>query len=173
MATEQIMEMFASMIEENKEQKKQINNLLEVMSKVPGVGAPVEVRVEQAPPNAVIVRSDKIQRMALGLRKWHRVKDFKHGKGSNIREYIKRFEAEISSLKTMVGINDALSKEEYIPLFRDKLDYNVLRRVEQVFKSDPNNIQTWADISVADLHKLMVNEFGEKLTDVSNVLETC
>ncbi len=39
MDTEQLMEMFASMMEENKEQKKQINNLLEVMSKVPGVGA--------------------------------------------------------------------------------------------------------------------------------------
>ncbi len=67
MATEQLMEMFASMMEENKEQKKQINNLLDVMSKVPGVGAPVQVRVEQAQPNAALVRSDKIQRMALGL----------------------------------------------------------------------------------------------------------
>ena len=47
------------------------------------------VRVQAPALDLVVARSDKIQRMALGLRKSHRVKDFKHAKDSNIREYIK------------------------------------------------------------------------------------
>ena len=38
----QLQEMFASMMKENKEQKKQINNLLDVMSKVPKVGSSIK-----------------------------------------------------------------------------------------------------------------------------------
>ena len=70
----------------------------------------------------------------------------------------------------MVGIANDLSREEYVPLFRASLDFNVLKRVEQVFKMDPNNLKTWGTITIEALHKLMIDEFGIKYTDVANVL---
>ena len=71
----------------------------------------------------------------------------------------------------MVGINDDLTQAEYVPLFRAALDFNVLERVEQVFVQDATNVKTWEAISIDDLHKLMVSEFGVKYTDVANVLQ--
>ena len=85
-------------------------------------------------PDNAVIRADKLQRVALGLRKSNRVKEFKHNKDSNVRVYIKKFDEEVRALKVMVGIDNDLSNEEYIPLFRSNLDFNVLKRVEQVFK---------------------------------------
>ena len=85
--------------------------------------------------------------------------------------FIKKFGEEIKSLKQMVGIADALSKEEYVPIFRASLDFTVIERVEQVFKKDVQNVKTWENIAIIDLHKLMKDEFGVKHTDVANVLK--
>ena len=79
----------------------------------------------------------------MGLRKSNRIKDFKHTKDSNVRTYLKRFDEELKSLKSMVGITDDLTREEYVPLFRASLDFNVLKRVEQVFVADSVNVKTW------------------------------
>ena len=43
--------------------------------------------------------------------------------------------------------------------------------MEQVFKKDANNVKTWNNIAINDLHKLMKDEFGVKHTDVANVLK--
>ena len=70
----------------------------------------------------------------------------------------------------MVGIDNDLTKEEYVPLFRSSLDFNVLQHVEQVFKADANNLKTWDTITIEALHKLMIEEFGIKYMDVANIL---
>ena len=70
----------------------------------------------------------------------------------------------------MVSIDNVLTKEEYVPLFRSSLEFNVLKRVEQVFKVDPLNLKTWDTITIDDLRKLMIDEFGVRYTDVANVL---
>ena len=70
----------------------------------------------------------------------------------------------------MVGIDNDLTKDEYVPLFRSSLDLYVLKRVEQVFKVDPLNLKTWETITIEVLHKLMIDEFGVKYTDVANLL---
>ena len=70
----------------------------------------------------------------------------------------------------MVGIDDDLNRDEYVPLFRDKMEYYVLKRIEQAFKANPGAAYTWGTISIENLHKVMVSEFGKRLTDVSNVL---
>ncbi|CAL4067179.1 unnamed protein product, partial [Meganyctiphanes norvegica] len=90
---------------------------------------------------------------------------------SDIRVFIKKFEGELETLKPMVGIADNLTDVEYIPIFRALLSFSVLERVEQVFKKDIGNIKTWGSITIKDLHKLMVEEFGVKHTDVANVLK--
>ena len=107
----------------------------------------------------------------MAIRKKNRLKEFKHTKDSNIRTYIKKFEEELKSLKVMVGIADNLTRDEYIPLLRASLDYNVLKRLEQVFKADQGNIITWEAVEIADLHKLLIKEFGIRYTDVANVLQ--
>ena len=82
---------------------------------MPGVAGPINVAVNQAAPDGAVIRADKLQHIAIGLRKSNRIKYFKHHKDSNVRMYIKKFDEEIRSLKTMVGIDNDLSKEEYVP----------------------------------------------------------
>ena len=137
---------------------------------MPQVGGPINVAVNHPAPDNGVIRADKLQRVALGLRKSNRVKVFNHNKDSNIRLYIKKFDDEVRSLKTMVGIDNDLIDREYVPLLRSNLDFHVLKRVEQVFKADPQAIQTWDQITIAQLHALLIEEFGEKQTDIANVL---
>ena len=40
-----------------------------------------------------------------------------------------------------------------------------------MFVQNPNCIKTWENISVEDLHKLLIEEFGVKITDVASVLK--
>ena len=92
MSAEDLKEILAGMAEQNRTmaerneaQQQQITGLLTAMSKMPGLAAPIEVEVQPAQANPVLVRADKVQRIALGLRKSHKVKDFKHDKNANIR----------------------------------------------------------------------------------------
>ena len=153
------------------QQQDQITSLIDVIKNMPGVSAPVAVTVQPAQVEADVVRAEKVQKLAMCMRKSNRIKVFRHTNDSDIRKYIKKFDEELKSLKPMVGINNDLTRAEYVPLFRAALDFNVLERVEQVFVQDANNIKTWAAISIDDLHKLMVSEFGVKYTDVANVLQ--
>ena len=175
--SEKLEEILAKMAEKSEQQQTQIiqqqtqiTSLLTAIQGMPGINDPIRVTVQPAAQDVAAVRADKVQRLAIGLRKSNKVKDFKHTKDSNIRTYIKRFDEELKSLKSMVGIANDLTKEEYVPLFRASLDFNVLKRVEQVFKVDPNNLKTWDTITIEALHKLMIDEFGIKYTDVANVL---
>ena len=104
----------------------QIADLIAAMQQLPQVGGPINVAVNHPAPDNAVVRADKLQRVALGLRKSNRVKEFKHNKDSNIRLYIKKFDEEVRALKTMVGIDDDLSDLEYVPLLRFSLDFHVL-----------------------------------------------
>ena len=157
--------------EEVKELMTTIASLVETIKVMPGVSAPVAVTVQTPAPDADVVRAEKVQKLAMCMRKSNRIKVFKHTSDSDIRKYIKKFDEELRALKPMVGINNALSQAEYVPLFRSSLDFCVLERVEQAFVQDPNAIKTWAAISKEDLHKVMIEEFGVKETDVANVLQ--
>ena len=107
----------------------------------------------------------------MSMCKSNRVKVFKASGDSDIQIFIKRFGEELITLKQMVGINDELTKQEYVPIFRASLEFSVIERVDQVFKKDPNNPKDWDTIEIGDLHKLMKEEFGAKHTDVANVLK--
>ena len=97
------------------QQQTQITSLLTAIQGMPGINDPIRVTVQPAAQADAAVRADKVQRLAIGLRKSNRVKDFKHTKDSNIRTYIKKFDEEIKSLKSMVGIANDLSRDEYVP----------------------------------------------------------
>ena len=125
---EKLAEFLAKMAEKSEQQQTQITSLLQAIQGMPGINNPINVTVQPAAQDLAAVRADKVQRLAIGLRKSNRVKDFKHNKDSNIRTYIKKFDEEIKSLKSMVGIADNLSRDEYVPLFRASLDFNVLKK---------------------------------------------
>ena len=167
MSGEEIKELVETVVQ----QQNQITSLIDVITNMPGVSAPVAVTVQPAQVAADVVRAEKVQKLAMCMRKSNRIKVFRHTNDSDIRKYIKKFNEELQSLKSMVGINDVLTQVEYVPLFRAALDFNVIARVEQVFVQDAQNVKTWGNISIDDLHKLMVSEFGIKYTDVANVLQ--
>ena len=107
-----------ALVEQNKAQQDQIAGLVDAIKQMPGIAAPIQVAVAAAAADPVAIRADKIQRIVLGLRKSNRIKDFKHHKDSNIRLWIKKFEEEIKSIKTMIGIDAELTRDKYVPIFR-------------------------------------------------------
>ena len=140
------------------QQQNQISDLVNALQAIPGVRNPLQVQVQAPNIDANVQRADNVQKISLNLRKSTRVKIYKGD--SDIHIYLRKFGEEVKTLKQMVGIANDLSRDEYVPIFRASLDFHVIERVEQVFKKDPQAIKTWENISIADLHQLMKNEFG-------------
>ena len=145
----QLMDTVVKQRDQMTEQSGQIAQLIDVMKAMPGVAAPVEVEVRPAPVQAEVLRAEKVQKLSLHLHKGSRVKLFKAD--TDVLLYLKKYGEEITSLKQMVGIADALSRDEYVPIFRSMLDFPVIERLEQVFKQGANNY-TWENISMDNLH---------------------
>ena len=112
------------MVETVKLQQEQIASLIESIKAMPGVANPVAVNVHPAPPDVAVVRADKVQRLALCMRKSNRIKLFKFD--SDIQIFIKKFGEELNTLKQMVGIDNDLTKDEYVTIFRASLDISVI-----------------------------------------------
>ena len=88
-------------------------------------------------PDAVAARAEKVAKLGAALRKSTKIKDFKEG-DITIKEWLRRWEHEVESLKKLCGIADMLSREEGIGIFKDRLDYTVIKRLETLFASkDP------------------------------------
>merc|ERR1712030_87238 len=62
-------------------------------------------QVLAARPDAAALRADKIAKLGAALRKSTKIKDFKEGE-SSIKEWLRRWEHEVESLKKMCGIPD-------------------------------------------------------------------
>ena len=164
-------ELLTKMAERNEQQQNQIAGLIETIKHMPGIQNPVSVQVQAAEINPAVVRAEKVQRLSTNVRKSNRLKLFKSCKDSDVRLFIKKFKGENDTLKQEVGIANDLSRDEYVPIFRACLDFTVIERLEQVFKTNPADIKTWANITIKDLDKFMIEEFGVKHTDVANVLK--
>merc|ERR1712030_214222 len=76
-------------------------------------------QVLAARPDAAVLRADKIAKLGTTLRKSTKIKDFKEGDCS-IKEWLRRWEHEVESLKKMCGIADLLSREEGVGIFKDR-----------------------------------------------------
>ena len=98
-----------------------------------GNGNQNAVNVQPASDEAI--RAEKIQKINFNLRKSNRLKIFKVSADTDIKLFIKKFEEELFNMKVMVGLNEVLSKQEYVPIFRSCLDYPVVERVSQVIES--------------------------------------
>ena len=143
-----------TLVEQNNKLTEQVTALCQTLA----AKGPVEVQVQPAQRNAADVRAERVQQLALNLRKSTRVKVYKPEADVNV--YLRKFAEEIKTLKHIAGIDDDLLRGEYVPIFKSNLDFVVIERLEQAFLRDPMNPITWADVTIANLHKLMKAEFG-------------
>ena len=137
--SEQLNELLTRMVSKSEDQQaqilhqqNQITSLIQALQQMPGVQRAVQVTVNPAAVAAETIRAEKVQKLALNMRKSNRFKTFKVHTDSDVKLFIKKFDEELKSLKLMVGIDDELTKEEYIPIFRASLDFPVIECVEQV-----------------------------------------
>ena len=119
-------------------------------------------------PDAAAIRAEKISKLGAALRKSTKINDFKEG-DMPIKEWLRRLNFEVASLRALQGLPDDLTREEGIGLFKDKLDFTVVKRVELVFAArDP--VVTWADVEWDVLSDILKEEFGPKVSQVGQVL---
>ena len=107
---------------------------------------------------AVVARADKVSKLGIALRKSYKVKEFKDTNEGSVKEWLTRFDQEITTLKKMCGINDDLARGEIVELFKDKLEYAVVKRLDTAFtaKEAP---WTWDQVTYNDLKSIMKNEY--------------
>ena len=75
----------------------------------------------------------------------------------------------MASLKKICGINDALTRDEGIEIFRDRLDYSVVKRLDSAFAAkDP--VWTWEEVTWEQLKTILKEEYGPKVAQVGEVL---
>ena len=96
---------------------------------------PVNVQYNHPEPADAVIRAEKVQKINFNLRKSSRLKPFKVSADTDVKLFLKKFKEELKNMKAMVGMNDELVKEEYVPIFRSCLDYPIVERVGQVLTS--------------------------------------
>ena len=119
-------------------------------------------------PDVAAVRAEKVAKLGAALRKSLKLKDFKEGE-MPIKEWLRRWNHEVASQKKMCGILDDLTRNEGIDIFKDRLDFTVVKRLDLSFAGrDP--VVTWADVTWEGLSTILKEEFGPKLSQVGEVL---
>ena len=121
---EQLTELITRLLASNAEDKVAANDRQEALL--------AQVAAARA-PNAALVRAEKLSKLGTALRKSTKVKEYKEDEDCSIKEWIRRFEHEVEALKKICGIAGALEREEGIELFKDRLDYTVIKRLDTAF----------------------------------------
>ena len=96
----------------------------------PGADARAAVEAAEAVEAACLVaRAEKFNKLAYALRKSYKVKEYKDARGETIKERLTKFDQEVGTLKRYSGIPEDLTRAEWVELFREKLDHQVLNRL--------------------------------------------
>ena len=108
---------------------------------------------------AAAARADKLSKLGVSLRKSYKVKEFKDTTETSVKEWLTKFDQEILTLKKMNGIVGDLTREEIVELFKDRLEYQVVKRLDTAFAAkDP--VWTWAAVTYDELKTIMREEYG-------------
>ena len=119
-------------------------------------------------PNAAAIRSEKVAKLGAALRKSQKLKDFKEG-DMPVKEWLRRWNHEVESQRKMCGLPDDLTRDEGIDIFKDRLDFTVVKRLDLTFAGrDP--VVTWANVTWQGLTDILKEEFGPKVSQVGEVL---
>ena len=161
----EITELLAQLIQDNKEQKEKA---VELETRLAKEREDAEVTLKAPDVDQNVVRSDKIQKLNLNMRRSQRVKPYKVSGDIDIKLFLKKFDEELINIKALVGLaGENLEKDEWVPIFRSCLEFPVVERVEQILTSQAKK---WEDMTEDLLVKLMKEEFGEKQTEVAKVI---
>ena len=115
-------ERFAEQQSQIAEQQSHIAELLKSIKEPP----PVTVEYRQPGPADEVIRAEKVQKINFNIRKSNRLKPFRVSADSDIKLFLKIFDEELQNMKSMVGLNWVLTKEEYVPIFRACLDFPIV-----------------------------------------------
>ena len=112
---------------------------------------------------AAAARAEKILKIQINLRKSNKVKEYKESAESNVKEWLTKFDTELNALKRMAGVVGDLQRKEIIDLFKDHLEYQVVKRLDTAFaaKEPP---WVWADVTYDQLKAIMKEEYASKIT---------
>ena len=172
---EELKELVAKQSRESVAAQKRVDDLIAELARVrlagpgPAVHPPPavnpEVAAEAAAAAVAAARAEKVSKLGIALRKSYKVKEFKDTNEGSVKEWLTRFDQEISSLKKMCGIADDLIRDEIVELFKDKLEYAVVKRLDTAFaaKDAP---WTWEEVTYDDLKTIMKEEYGSKIAEV-------
>ena len=133
-------------------QNTRIEQLLEAIKNPP-----------QVDPDAV--RKEQVLKITQNFNKSKRLKPYKVT--HDVKLFMKMFDEEIINMRAGVGLNDDLRKEEWVPIFRSSLEFPVVDRIKVILLGKQ---KTWENIEIAELKKIMTDEFGSRQTDVAQVL---
>ena len=112
---------------------------------IASIKQPGEVTLKPPEPDPEAVRSDKIQKLNMNMRRSQRVKPFKVSGETDIKLFLKKFDEELTNIKSLVGLaGEDLKKEEFVPIFRSCLDYSVVERVDQILEGQSKK---WEDLT--------------------------
>ena len=123
----------------------------------------VAVVAAAAAAAAVAARANKISKMGINLRKSNKVREFKDSSETNIKEWLTRFDQEMNTLKRMAGIADDLHREEIVDLFKDRLEYQVVKTLDTAFAAKPAP-WIWEAVMYDQLKAIMKEEYSSKIT---------
>ena len=131
--------------------------------------APGDAAVARAAA-AVVARAEKISKIQLNLRKSNKLKEFKESTETGaVKEWLSKFDTEINTLKKMAGIAGDLTREEIVELFKDRLEYQVVKRLDTAFAAkDPPWV--WGNVTYDQLKTIMKEEYGSKIASLSEIL---
>ena len=150
-------------LKREKESQKKLDDLLAAL----GRGGAVP---RDDPDVAAAKRAEKFAKLELSMRKSVKLKDFKEGQENiTVKEWLNKFDEEMLACKRMSGIAGNLTREEVVVLFRDKLDYAVLKRFNSAFEAKAVPLQ-WAAVTYKGLQDVLKQEYEPKICDVSEVL---
>ena len=136
---------------QNLASQKRVDDLIQALAdaRMAPVHVP-EVEPGVAVAAAVIAHAEKISKLGIALRKSYKVKEFKDNHEGSVKEWLTRWDQEINTLKKMCNIADDLTRGETVELFKDKLEYAVVKRLDTAFAAkDPQ--WTWNDLTYDNL----------------------
>ena len=141
------------------QQARDTANLIAEMARLRVPGDPAHgvvpvVDADAAARAAAAARAEKLSKLGISLRKSYKVKEFKDSNEGSVKECLTRLDQEIETLKKMNGIAGDLQREELVELFKDRLEYQVVKRLDTAFAAK-NPAWTWAAVTYDQLKTIM------------------
>ena len=123
--------------------------------------AAIEAAEAAAEAARIVARTEKFNKLAYAMRKSYKVKEYKDAGGEIIKEWLRKFDQEIATLKRYSGIADDLTRDEIVELFKDKLSHQTISRLNTAFVAKEPQ-WTWAAVTYDELKAIMKEEYEQK-----------